>query len=182
MEIKIKFDEKKALSDALKLSNNKRIFANLLEINKLGLGDKDLNKAKSKSNYVDMTEICDRRKDIKCDVVKKQISNLTLLELLSMIKPDKNNLYNVKIEGVLIMTLIDSITLRILKLEKDNKDNENNKNNEEIEILRNLLIKIEKEIDIMELYKIKKEIEKEVDIMEYKEICIKLIGGKRKNG
>lgn len=173
MIININQTERMALLDAAKPSNLYRIYYDLFELDKTGFSDKDFNKAKSKNNYVDITDICDKREYVKSAVIRNQFSSLILLESLSVLKSDNNIHYIFKVEDILIATLIDCISLRILKLEKSKETTAKN----ELDILKNILVKIEAKIDSMEFYSINKKKQENVDIIKYKEICIKLIGG-----
>lgn len=177
MVININQTERLALLNATKPSNLYRIYNNLFELDKIGFSDKDLGKAKSKNNYVDMTDICDKREDIRCSVIRNQFSSLILLESLSVLKSTDNVNFVFKVEDILIATLIDCISIRMLQLQKSKEDTTKN----ELYILKNILTKIEAELDIIELYQINKKKQNNIDIMLYKEICIRLIGGKTKD-
>ena len=177
MIININQTERLALLNATKPSNLYRIYNNLFELDKIGFSDKDLGKAKSKNNYVDMTDICDKREVVKCSVIRNQFSILILLESLSVLKSKDNINFIFKVEDILIATLIDCVSLRILKLSK-NKEEDSKK---ELDILKDILKKIEAELDAMDFYNINKKKQNNIDIMLYKEICIELIGGKTKD-
>lgn len=173
MIININQTERLALLDTAKPSNLYRIYYDLFELDKTGFSDKDFNKAKSKNNYVDITDICDKREYVKSTIIRNQFSSLILLESLSVLKSNDRVNYNFKVEDILIATLIDCISLRILKLEKSKEATAKN----ELDILKNILVKIETELDSMEFYSINKKKQDNVDIIKYKEICISLIGG-----
>lgn len=179
MIIDINKTERLALIDTVRPSSLYRIYNELFELDKIGCGDKNFNNAKSKGNYVDITDICDKREYIKSSVIRNQFSSLILLDSLSTLKSEDEINYAFKVEDILIATLIDCISIKILQLQKSKDVTSKNKLN----TLKNILRKIESNLDAMEFYNINKRKQENVDIMKYKEICIELIGGKtKKNG
>lgn len=177
MEVKLTIREKRQLIDCVKPSNNKNLFYELKEIYKAGCSEDKLSKAIEKDNKTNITNIMDKRKLIKEELIKNEFAYFIILEHLSLLKADEFKMYTLKLDGVLLMKLIEAISMKILQLE--NPRSSLIKNTETISCLKNILKKIEDNLDAIDFYSIDKVSKENCKPYKYKDICINLLGGRR---
>lgn len=164
-KIRLEYYEIKTLLKLSAPSGYRRLYKNLDELEDI---TKDLNKYLEKSNYSKVTDIYTRKKIIKEDIIKSQLTLLRIYQQAILAKKQKNNEYIFEIQEPLIALFVENLTFRILKINSLVKKGKADKDYQlELTSINSILKKVHMSVSAQELYKADKISSSNLDILKF---------------
>lgn len=161
-------DEIYILRELTKPSSFERLYKKLIDLESV---NSQLNTFLEKSNYSKVTDIYTSKSIIKQGIIKKQLGLLLIYQLARTAKFKEDNLYYLDLNTSLVSILLETLTIRSLKLEKLlNKSDLNNKEQSEMKIIDSIIDKIANYYEIDEIYTISKKMHNDLDILTFKNL------------
>lgn len=164
--LKLTAKEVYIINELTKPSKYERLYKNLPDLESTNT---QLNSFLEKSNYSKVTDIYTRKSIIKQSIIKNQLGLLLIYQTARTSKSREDKFYYLNLNSALVSILLETLTLRSLRIESVTKKREmNDREKMELKIIDDIINKISNSYDIEELYSMSKKMHSNLDILTFK--------------